>query len=117
MGTILREKLNKLADLTQAKMAYKAVFSTDAEAIFIDPAVKDSLEILEEMRHLFTHRAGRVDSTVSDAAQRLKFSAPAIGEDLFVDGAEVSRLIDAAVIFAQNLITFVDQRLTKQRPK
>ncbi|MBB2753357.1 UNVERIFIED_ORG: hypothetical protein GGI57_004079 [Rhizobium aethiopicum] len=117
LGDVLSDIPGKvdLASLSGIKKAYKAAFAeADPEAIFnsYDPA----LSHFEAIRHLFAHRAGRVDERFLRRVKKdAVLSAYQVGDELKINGMLVSQLTDAAVRCAVELHSFVDSWLLDLR--
>ncbi|TBB12443.1 hypothetical protein ELH50_15740 [Rhizobium ruizarguesonis] len=117
LGDVLSDIPGKvdLASLSGIKKAYKAAFAeADPEAIFnaYDPA----LSHFEAIRHLFAHRAGKVDERFLRRVRKdADLSAYQVGDELKINGLLVSQLTDAAVRCAVEVHSFVDSWLLDLR--
>jgi hypothetical protein len=110
MGTLLRNtgKANFIS-LSSTRRVYEKTFGSELSAIFED----ENLRLLELIRNLFAHRAGKVDETFVRETASLKypFGTPRLGEMLELDGPIVRDLCLTAMKRGQELATFVDDWL------
>jgi hypothetical protein len=117
MGTLLKKEM-KFQTLAGIRRAYSRAFSDKYSAI--DPAFSDrSLDKLNIVRNLISHRAGIVDNRFAEQVATVPDWKPEfeIGKSIELDGKKVQDLINPVFRLAVDLIRAVDEWIApKSKP-
>ena len=117
MGTLLKKEF-KFHTLLGIRQAYSSAFVDNSG--HIDAALaSNSLDRLNLVRNLITHKAGIVDYTFADRVSVISDwkIEHEIGKPLCLDGALVKGLINPVFDLATSLIVAVDDWITPKRKK
>ena len=103
MGTILKGKF----EFTNVDGIRRAFAALGADPILTKRLVDPDLRNFEAARHLIVHKGAVVDERFRGRVPH----GPAVGSILAVDGAELSRLLNAGLFAGCELLRFVDRWL------
>jgi hypothetical protein len=128
MGTVLKKRKRvSFESLEGIKKAYLAAFRTPGDKTKRPSNGMTQLfgkhhadiRVLEAMRNLISHRGGRVDQKFRDEVRPYseELYAVSVGAELPLDGARVAKYAEAAIRFSADLLTLVDNWLTKHPDK
>jgi hypothetical protein len=121
MGTLLKEDKDNLVSFDSLRVVEKAYhdafWNPESEdkrkcnaLLAIFDKYRDDLRMLEELRNLFVHRGGAVDSkfleNTKDCSGSLQM--PEIGTKLVLNGPAIARYAGASLNFSKDLLSFVD---------
>jgi len=109
MGTILAQEKVEFDSLEKIKAAYKNTFHGATDSYFTE-----ELKISEQVRHLFAHSTGIVDSEfISRVGKHYPQLKP--GDKRPLDGVVVCKRLDATVKAGNSLLLFGDKRLANTK--